>query len=89
MNRGQFATFLWRYSGEPPAQGGDEFDDVDPDAYYADAVAWMVQNGITAGRGPRRFDPWSDVNREQSIVFLHRLAGSPAAGAPIAFNRRG
>ncbi len=105
VSRGQFATFLWRYSGEPSAQGGDEsdddvpvpeppweggragleFDDVDPDAYYADAVAWMVQNGITAGRGPRQFDPWSDVNRAQSIVFLHNLAGKPEAEAPISF----
>ena len=105
VNRGQFATFLWRYSGEPAAQGGDEsddedpvpeppwegrpggleFDDVDPDAYYADAVAWMVQTGITAGRGPRQFDPWSDVDRAQSIVFLHNLAGRPEAESPISF----
>ena len=105
VNRGQFATFLWRYSGEPYVQGGDEsddedpvpeppwegrragleFDDVDPDAYYADPVAWMAQNGITAGRGPRQFDPWSDVDRAQSIVFLHNLAGKPEAEALIGF----
>ena len=100
VSRGQFATFLWRYVGEPAGpesagpesavpesagQGGYEFDDVDPDAYYADAVAWMVHAGITAGRGPRMFDPGSDVSRAQSIVFLHNLAGKPEAEAPISF----
>ena len=78
--------FLWRYRGRPSARMGDGFDDVDPDAYYADAVAWMVQGGITAGRGSRQFDPWSNVNRAQSIVFLHALAGKPQAEARIDFS---
>ena len=86
VTRAQFATFLWRYEGEPPALHSDGFDDVDPDAYYADAVAWMVQNGITAGRGPRKFDPLSNVSRAQSIVFLHALAGKPRAEARIDFS---
>ena len=85
VSRGQFATFLWRYEGEPSARTSGEFDDVDPDAYYAEAVAWMVENGITTGRAPGRFEPWSNVNRAQSIVFLHRLAGGPQAEAQIEF----
>ena len=44
-----------------------------------------MHNGITAGRGPRMFDPGSDVSRAQSIVFLHNLAGKPEAEAPISF----
>ena len=83
VSRGQFAAFLWRYQGEPAARSSDEFDDVDSGAYYAQAVAWMVANRITTGRAPGRFDPWSNVNRAQSIVFLHRLAGEPQGDAQI------
>ena len=86
VTRAQFATFLWRYEGRPPAKPSNEFDDVDADAYYAQAVAWMVEHGITAGRAPGRFDPSSDVNRAQSIVFLHRLAGEPQGEARIEFS---
>ena len=93
VTRGQFATFLWRYEGEPTTLlagefGGaaGEFSDVSSDAYYAPAVAWMVGQGITTGRGPGRFDPSSSVNRAQSIVFLHRLAGKPRGDATIGFD---
>ena len=86
VTRAQFATFLWRYEGRPPAEQSNEFDDVDQEAYYAPAVAWMVEHGITAGRAPGRFDPSSDVNRAQSIAFLHRLAGEPQGEARIEFS---
>ena len=85
VTRGQFAAFVWRYEGQPSAEPSDEFADVDADAYYAPAVAWMVENGITTGRAPGRFDPGSNVNRAQSIVFLHRRAGTPQAEAQIDF----
>ena len=62
VTRAQFATFLWRYEGQPQAEPSNEFSDVHPVAYYAPAVEWMVENRITMGRRPGRFDPWSDVN---------------------------
>ena len=86
VTRGQFATFLWRYEGQPQAEPSNEFNDVHPLAYYAPAVEWMVENGITAGRAPGRFDPWSNVDRAQSIVFLHSLAGDPQGDAQIEFS---
>ncbi len=86
VTRGQFATFLWRYEGQPPANPSIEFDDVAADAFYAQAVAWMVEQRITTGRAHGRFDPSNDVSRAQSVVFLHRLAGEPQGSARIEFD---
>ena len=49
-----------------------DFIDVSADAYYAQAVAWAVENGITAGVGNGRFDPNSTCTRAQIATFLHR-----------------
>ena len=86
VTRAQFATFLWRYQGRPRAEPSNKFDDVEADAYYSQAVAWMVEQRITSGRTPSRFDPDSEVSRAQSIVFLHRLAGEPQGRARIDFS---
>jgi hypothetical protein len=86
VTRGQFAAFLWRYSGEPQTSPNDDFADVAADASYAQAVAWMVESEIATGRAPDRFDPSSNVNRAQSVVFLHRLAGEPRGEAQIDFD---
>ena len=86
VTRGQFATFLWRYEGRPPVDPSGEFDDVAADAFYSQAVAWMVEQRITTGRTLDRFDPNSGVSRAESIVFLHRLAGEPQGSARIDFS---
>ena len=49
-----------------------EFGDVLTDSYYANAVAWAVENGITAGVGGGRFDPNATCTRAQIATFLHR-----------------
>ena len=85
VTRAQFAMFLWRYQGQPYARGSDEFDDLDPDSHYAPAAAWMIENRITTGRPPGQFDPFSRVNRAQSVAFLHRTAGRPKGKASIEF----
>ena len=85
VTRGQFAAFLWRYEGEPPAPRSGRFNDVHPLDYFAQAVEWMVANGITTGRGPRRFEPRRLVSRAQAVAFLHRLAGKPKGVGPIGF----
>lgn len=50
-------TMLWRAVGQPAAGGTANFTDVSADAYYAGAVSWAVENGITTGVGGGRFDP--------------------------------
>ena len=62
------------------------FQDVEAGAYYAEAVAWAVDKGITAGKTAELFDPDAVCTRAQAVTFLWRLAGSPkAAGDTISF----
>lgn len=86
VTRGQFALFLWRYRGQPRVKPSGKFYDVYGPDHLAPAVAWITEHGIAKGRAPGRFDAWSNVNRAQSIVFLHRLAGTPKGDAPIEFS---
>lgn len=62
------------------------FKDVDPGAYYADAVAWAVEKGITAGTGADTFSPGSPCTRAQIVTFLWRAAGSPIVGEAGTFD---
>ena len=52
------------------------FTDVPADAYYADAVAWAVENGITSGTSATTFSPNDTCTRAQIISFMWRAAGS-------------
>ena len=85
--RAQIVTFLWRAFGSPKSGKTPEvFPDIDADAYYADAVAWAVENGITAGTSDTTFSPNDICTRAQAVIFLWRAAGCPAAsvGSPFA-----
>lgn len=76
LTRGQAVTFLWRAMGKPQAsEANNSFIDVKEGAYYYDAVAWAVENGITEGVGGQRFDPDGKVTRGQIITFLWRTNG--------------
>ena len=72
INRAQMVTMLWRTMGQPAAGGAATFTDVPADSYYAQAVAWAVESGITAGVGGGRFDPSATCTRAQIAVFLYR-----------------
>ena len=72
INRAQMVTMLWRAVGQPTAGGTANFTDVPTDSYYAQAVAWAVENGITAGVGGGRFDPTATCSRAQIAAFLAR-----------------
>ena len=72
INRAQMVTMLWRTMGQPTAGGTANFTDVPADSYYAQAVAWAIENGITAGVGGGRFDPNSTCTRGQIATFLYR-----------------
>ena len=72
INRAQMVTMLWRAMGQSAAASGASFADVPADSYYAQAVAWAVENGITAGVGNGRFDPNSTCTRAQIATFLWR-----------------
>ena len=73
--RAQIVTFLWRAAGSPEPKTMSSFADVSMDAYYAKAVAWAVENGITTGTGDGKFRPDATCTRAQSVTFLFRAIG--------------
>ena len=70
--REQAVTFLYRAAGSPAASGESAFEDVGADAYYARAVAWAAQNGVTNGISQALFGTGSDCTRAQIVTFLYR-----------------
>lgn len=77
VTRGQMATFLWRMEGRQAAPQAT-FSDVNRGTYYAPAIDWLFERGITTGTSPTTFSPNQQVTRAQMATFLWRLAGSPA-----------
>ena len=71
----QIVTFLWRAAGSPEPKSMSSFSDVSADSYYAKAVAWAVENGITTGTGDGKFSPDATCTRAQSVTFLFRAIG--------------
>ena len=84
--RAQIVTFLWRAAGSPEPKGTVSFADVSAGSYYAKAVAWAVENGITGGTGNGLFSPDAACTRAQSAAFLYRAAGSPAVSGSAGFS---
>ena len=83
--RGQIVTFLWRAAGSPEPKNAATFSDVSADAYYAKAVAWAVENGITVGTSDTTFSPDETCTRAQAVTFLSRaLKGKAAAGSAFS-----
>ena len=77
--RAQIVTFLWRAAGSPEPKSGSNFADVAADSYYAKAVAWAVENGITKGTSETTFHPDETCTRAQGVTFLYRALGKLAA----------
>ena len=72
--REQAVTFLWRAAGSPAVSGESAFEDVGADDYYARAVAWAAQNGVTNGISSDLFGSGNDCTRAQIVTFLYRAA---------------
>ena len=79
--RAQIVTFLWRAAGSPEPKTASSFTDVPASAYYAKAVAWAVENGITNGMTETTFAPNATCTRGQSVTFLHRVLKGTASGS--------
>ena len=84
--RAQIVTFLWRAADSPAPKSMSSFTDVPADAFYAKAVAWAVENGITSGTGESKFSPNSTCTRAQAVTFLYRASGSPAVSGKAEFS---
>ena len=80
--RAQIVTFLWRAAGSPEPKTAVSFADVPAGSYYAKAVAWAIENGITNGMTATEFAPDATCTRGQSVTFLHRaLKGTASSSA--------
>ena len=79
--RAQIVTFLWRAAGSPEPKTASSFTDVPANAYYAKAVAWAVENGITNGMTATTFAPDATCTRGQSVTFLYRALKGTASGS--------
>ena len=73
-SRAQIVAFLWRSEKSPAAGTANPFADVKADAYYAAAVQWAVETGVTQGTGDTAFSPDADCTRAQIVTFLWRCA---------------
>ena len=80
--RGQIITFLWRAAGSPEPKTAVSFADVPAGSYYAKAVAWAIENGITTGTGDGKFSPDATCTRAQAVTFLFRISKTSADGTP-------
>ena len=84
--RAQIVSFLWRAAGSPEPKNMSSFSDVSADSYYAKAVAWAIENGITSGTGDGKFSPDVTCTRAQSVTFLYRAFGAPAVSGSTVFS---
>ena len=89
LTRAQFATFLWRFAGEPEAADGSlTFTDVEPESYYSEAVGWMVDQNITLGCSTDPvvlFCPNNPLETSQAVTFLWKFAGRTYSNYPVPF----
>ena len=83
--RAQIVTFLWRAAGSPEPKALSSFADVPADAYYAKAVAWAVENGITDGTSDTTFAPGTICTRAHGVTFLSRAAKANTASGNSNF----
>ena len=76
-NRQQMVMFLWRYAGEPVVNVENPFTDVSESSRFYNAIMWAVSEGITTGKTATTFAPTDDCTRQQMVMFLYRMAGTP------------
>lgn len=79
--RAHIVTFLWRAAGSPEPKSMTSFTDVTASAYYAKAVAWAVENGVTNGTTATTFDPDAVCTRAQAVAFLARALNGKGGSA--------
>ncbi len=74
LTRGMFVTVLYRMSEDYGDYAGADsgFSDVEVGAWFSDAIAWAVDNGVTDGTSPTTFSPDMPVTREQMATFVAR-----------------
>lgn len=89
MTRAEFATMLVNLMGCSKS-GTEVFTDLDPDAWYADAICKLAAAGVMRGDGAGKVDPMGEITREQAAVMLCRAFNiKPSGKGGMLFNDSG
>ncbi len=78
ISRGDFATMLWRYAGEPTGSRRHPFTDVTR-SYQQAAISWLAAEEISTGTTPSTFSPTRTVTRAEAAAFIWRFAAPDGA----------
>ena len=70
--RAQAVALIYKAMGSPEAGGSNDFTDVPGDAYYAKAVQWALDSGVTSGTSATTFSPDAQCTRAQIVTFLYQ-----------------
>ena len=73
ISRGDFVLMMWRTMGSPAPAESVAFSDVPADSYYAEAIAWAKEAGISNGIEDNIFGPKEPLIREQAFTLIYRL----------------
>ena len=85
LTRAQMAAVLYNAAGRPEVEVTGLPSDCDASAWYAQAVAWALEQGIFHGYGDgSAFGPGDPLTREQAACVLHNAAGGPASGSDLS-----
>ena len=82
VNRGQGVNSTWHSVGDPPSSGPHGFPDVPPGAFYEDALAWAVEQGVIQGFPDGTFRARDPVTRGQVVNMLWHAVGAPDESPP-------
>ena len=86
MTRAQLVQMLYAFEGKPEVAVTDKFSDVKAGDWYAKAVSWGVQKGITSGVGDgTTFAPNNKITRQEMAVMLHAFKGRVSAETQLKF----
>lgn len=61
------------------------FTDIADNAWYADAVRYVYENGLMAGTGAQTFSPDATTSRSMIATILWRMAGGPVVNYAMDF----
>ncbi|MEO0492369.1 MAG: S-layer homology domain-containing protein [Actinomycetota bacterium] len=85
-DRGTAVALLWRYICRPdPGPAPTTFDDFDAGAFYADAVAWSVNNGVLGGTSASTLGATTPISRAAFVTVVWRAIGSPESDTSLGF----
>lgn len=89
FTRAQAATMLWRLGGKVDTTEPPRFQDVPESAWYAKAVNRCVEEKVMTGTGEATFSPDAPISRQEFLLSLYRVYGSPETSAELSFSDQG